>query len=156
MQQRSSKMDEASTTIPEPMRDLVAQFSAVEDDTHPKKVMFIPKGCAYVVTRDAGTIITKDIGIAGYFASKPVINDADMAEILGLPQNKRAIEPDGERIVVQATDQDGNVVTEAVADHEHQGATIEALHAHGTLRFMTPLDVLARRVALNDQELRHG
>lgn len=131
--------------VPEPICDLRAQLQALADPSHPKRCVFVAAGTAYVVIREAGTLITKDLAIAELFRTTPQITDTIMAAILGYPEDKNGtVNP----VVVQACDRAGSVITEAAASASHVDATVTALLPHGLIRIVSVEDALVRRMEL--------
>lgn len=158
--------------VPEPEGDIRAQFRALLDRDHPKEAVFVvpedrdrvPEARGLLVEhRREGSLFTKREGLAVMFCCAPndeVGFDKAMARILGLPQDKRSVFlaceglPMARARIVQACDADGWVVTEAAAGPEQLQKTSEALQKHvppgGSLRVMTPLDALGRRMLLRE------
>ena len=120
-----------STVYPEPICDLRAQLAALADPSHPKQSVYIARGPAFVVIRDEGTLVTKDVRIAEYFRTKPEITDDDMAVILGYPEPKSGVV---DPVIVQERDLNGNVVTEF------------AVSKANSFHFLSPEEAIARRM----------
>jgi len=157
---------------PEPEGDIRAQFRALLDRDHPKEAVFVvpedrervPSAPGLLVEhRREGSLYTRREGLAVMFCCAPSDElgfDRAMARILGLPQDKRAVfqncegRPMARARIVQACDADGWVVTEAAAGPDQLQKTSEALQPHvppgGTLRVMTPIEALGRRMLLRE------
>ena len=154
-----------SRTIPEPIEDLTAQLRAVCDPAHPKRSMFIAAGTkqrpiipqgVYVAMREAGVLISADIVPAVVFLHARPLTDIVMALVLGYPQPKSDVMNHGDGVVMQATDADGNVITECVVTPDYVEKASMVLGSHvipgGRLLKLHPADVLARRIA----RISHG
>lgn len=160
---------------PEPIGDIEAQLKAVADPAHPKRACFlVPRNfsgryCRQVAAvRAEGLLITEDTTLAARFQAAPVDTegfDRAMAGILGLPEPKPDAEARCDRDptrarVVQARDEDGNVVTEAIASPWGLAATVAALARHvpqrGKLYVLGLQQVLERRRRLREQEQIDG
>lgn len=158
--------------VPEPEGDIRAQFRALILPDHPKEAVFVVpedrnripevRGL-FIERRREGSLFTKREGLAVMFCCAPSDEDGFdrvMAKILGLPQDKRSVflacegRPMAKAKIVQATDADGWVVTEAAAGPEQLKETTDALQKHvplgGNLRVMTPIDALGRRLLLRE------
>jgi hypothetical protein len=158
--------------VPEPEGDIRAQFRALFDADHPKRAVFLvpedreraPSARGFFCeNRPEGTLITKSDQLATAFLCAPSDEqgfDRIMAKILGLPQDKRSVflacegRPMARARIVQATDADGWVVTEAAAGPGQVQHTSEVLQKHvphgGSLRVMTPIEALGRRMLLRE------
>jgi hypothetical protein len=162
-----------SDIVPEPEGDIRAQLRAMLDPDHPKRAVFVvpedrdriterlPK--VFVENRPEGTLLTKSDQLATAFLCAPSDEqgfDRVMAKILGLPQDKRSVflacegRPMARARIVQATDADGWVVTEAAAGPDQLQHTSVVLQSHvphgGSLRVMTPIEALGRRMLLRE------
>jgi hypothetical protein len=158
---------------PEPEGDIRAQLRAMLDPDHPKRAVFVvpqdrervarPGPKVFAETRPEGTLFTRSDQLATSFLCAPSDEagfDRMMAKILGLPQDKQSVfracdgRPMARAKIVQATDADGWVVTEAAAGPDQLKETSEALQKHvppgGSLRVMTPIEALGRRMLLRE------
>lgn len=159
--------------VPEPEGDIRAQLKAMLDPDHPKRAVFVvpqdrerittPLPTVFAENRPEGTLFTKSDQLATAFLCAPSDEegfDRVMAKILGLPQDKAKVflacegRPMARARIVQATDADGWVVTEAAAGPGQLKETSEALQNHvppgGQLRVMTPIEALGRRLLLRE------
>ena len=127
------------------MRDLRAQVKALVDPSHPKDAVFIARGNAFVVERAEGLLITTNRAKADHYREANPLTDGDLAAILGYPESKDVAMALGDGVVVQALDEDGSVITEAVSSRASCVRTMQALKDHGRLQIVSPLDALARR-----------
>jgi hypothetical protein len=160
---------------PEPIADIAAQLQAMADPNHPKRACFVVPAnivgtplSASSWVRPEGVLITEDTTLAGIFQAAPVDTegfDRAMAGILGLPEPKPDAEARCERDsirarVVQARDEDDNVLTEAIASPWGLAATVAALRRHvpqrGKLYVLGLRQVLERRRRLREQEQIDG
>jgi hypothetical protein len=162
--------------LAEPAGDIRAQLRAMLDDSHPKRAVFVvpedyeralimrglPVGL-FVPRRPRGTLFTRSDKLATAFLCAPEDEagfDRIMARILDYPEAKpdvvRACQgrPVSLARAVQAHDADGWVVTEAFASPAGLQKTSEALQKHvppgGSLRVMTPIDAVGRRLLLRE------
>ena len=135
-------------TTPEPMEDILAQLQALQNPNHPKDAVYLAQGTQappfgmQPFQRPEGSLYTNNPMKAQRFMD-PSLDDDGMAEILGYPQPKSQIGPDG--MVVQATDPNGNVITEAATSPDQLPSTLEALSGHGQPRVMSPMEAQQRR-----------
>jgi hypothetical protein len=147
----------------EPACDILAQIRALLDPSHPKDAIFIAAGnegevpdrldpSITVVFRLEGSLLTINRVKAQLFQSKQYLADADLAEILGFPENKVDAVASGAAIAIQARDADGNVVAEAVTSPEMAGTTEKAMRAQvpigGSLVSLSVLALQIRRAVL--------
>lgn len=150
--------------IREPRCDIEAQIAALCDAAHPKDAVFIGIGTPepYVdvpgvlkIARNEGTLFTTSQAKAARF-SKGGISEDDMAEILGYPEPKSSVFASDGCVTIQAMDENGNVVTEAVASIRNMHRTIAALSTHvpdgGALRAVHVMYALFRRNYLTKEE----
>lgn len=135
-----------SNTVSEPLDDIEGQLAALADPEHVKRSVFIPHNSHIVLTRPEGTLITSDLHMARYFATAVKITDDDMAVILGYPEKKSDVIASGGGVMVQAVDDEGRVIVEAVASHAHLDRTVAAFSDQGNVRILTPQDAITRRI----------
>lgn len=135
-------------TTPEPMDDILAQLRALQDPNHPKDAVYLAQGTQappfsmQPLQRPGGSLYTNNPQKAQAFMA-PELDDDGMAEILGYPQPKSQIGPDG--MVVQALSPEGHVVTEAATSPDQLQATQQALSQHGQTRVISPFEAQSRR-----------
>jgi len=166
------------TPIPEPAGDIRTQLAAAMDPAHPKQACFVVPAdhgqipyvlAAHIVTRDEGTLVTRDAGFADFFAMAPgdaTEFDRTMAAILGYPQSKPDVVADCDGVptararAVQALDAEGYVVTEAFCSPVGLQETSAVLSRHvppgGRLAVLTPIEAIGRRLLLREAENQNG
>jgi hypothetical protein len=152
-------------TMPEPKVDLAAQTRAMMDPRHPKDAVFAARGNEAAlpqgplpgvrrVAKPSGTLLTTQPKKAKAFARG--VSDAGLGKILGLPQSKTAAGKPGVS-VVQAQDNRGAVVTEAVTSPAGLAKTARTLAKHvpagGSLSQTSAPAALTRRAALRAKDL---
>jgi hypothetical protein len=147
----------------EPACDILAQIGALLDQRHPKDAVFIAAGnekevperldpSIVVVFRSEGSLLTTNGTKAQLFHGKQFLTDADLAEILGFPENKVAAAASEAPFAIQARDRAGCVVAEAVTSPARAGETARAIGAQvpvgGSLVSLSGLALQMRRAAL--------
>jgi hypothetical protein len=147
----------------EPACDILAQIRVLLDPSHPKDAIFIAAGnegevpdrldlSITVVFRPEGSLLTINRVKAQLFQSKQYLADADLAEILGYPENKVDAVASGAPIAIQARDRNGNVVFDAITSPAMADATAWAIGAQvpagGTLVSLSVLAGQIRRAVL--------
>jgi hypothetical protein len=151
-QQELAERTGVSETTAEPAGDVAAQLQALADPKNPKDAVFLaegtempaspPKGALVVQRPGVGTLVTTSRGKATLFR-KAKLTDADMAKILGYPEDKaNVVATGGEVVAVEGKDQGGNVVASAVASPKGRAATEKAIGAQtpagGRVEISTP------------------
>lgn len=148
-----------SVTLPEPAKDIAAQIRALRDPDHPKRAVFLCRGNRadremthglYVAERDEGTLVTASLETAEMFLAADCITDADLAILLGYPEDKASVMASPDPEIVQAVDAQGCVIFEALASRANLGLTIAAAEAQkpsgGLVVVNTMLSVTRRRI----------
>lgn len=133
-------------TFPEPMIDIAAQIGAVCDDAHPKHSAFIAAGNAFVVTRECGTLVTRNPYAADFFQNSPTVTDDDMAALLGYPETKASAIGSGNFAMVQALDGAGAVVMESVTSMANVQAVADDYRKYGKINVCHPIVAGFRRL----------
>lgn len=154
-----------SPSTPEPKADVEAQVAALADPHNPKDAVFVAAGTKLPetapphveeITRPEGTLITDNPQKAEAFQQAPVLTDAHMAEILGLPETKQEAIASGSPRVVQGQDASGHVVAETLASPSGTESAVAAVKEQvphgGDVRVLTPEEAQARRAQYEQWE----